>query len=150
MFPALFRLQAWPERHAWCCLERVLAASSLKNTACCSSSDAPYIIEMPNVSAQRNIWRIIMRSKQSRLPICQRKSIIFLSLKLALAGPAGNKINDKDSGFPVKMCLQHTENAEIKTHFDEKWNYEHRLVLTEGCLTSKKKIKKELPSWALK
>lgn len=35
-------------------------------------------------------------------------------------------------------CVQNTENAEIKTHFDEKWNYEHRLVLTEGCLTRKK------------
>jgi len=25
------------------------------------------------------------------------------------------------------MCLQLTEDVEIKTHFDEKWNYEHRL-----------------------
>lgn len=37
------------------------------------------------------------------------------------------------------MCLRRTENVEIKTYFDEKWNYEHRLVLAEGCLTIKKK-----------
>lgn len=36
------------------------------------------------------------------------------------------------------MGLLHTENVEIKTRFDEKWNYEHRLVLMEGCLTSKR------------
>ena len=33
------------------------------------------------------------------------------------------------------LYLQNTENVEIKTHFDEKWNHEHRLVLTEECLT---------------
>lgn len=55
--------------------------------------------------------------------------------------PVGSKINDKASGFPLKMDLHHTENVEIKMHFDEKWNYEHRLVLTKGCLD-----RKELPS----
>lgn len=65
--------------------------------------------------------------------------MIFFKFRIAQARPAGNKINDKDGGFPVKMCLRRTENVEIKTHFDEKWNYEHRLVLAEGCLTIKKK-----------
>lgn len=36
------------------------------------------------------------------------------------------------------MGWLHTENVEIKTHFDEKLNYEHRLFLMEGCLTSKR------------
>lgn len=39
-------------------------------------------------------------------------------------------------------CVQNIENVEIKTHFDEKWNYEHRLALIEGCLTRKKKKKR--------
>lgn len=36
------------------------------------------------------------------------------------------------------MGLLRTENLEIKTHFDEKWNYEHRLFLVEGCIFSKR------------
>lgn len=42
-------------------------------------------------------------------------------------------MKDRDSGFPVKRRPQCTESVEIKMHFDEKWNYERRLVPAEGC-----------------
>lgn len=77
-----------------------------------------------------------MHSKLSCLHLLE-EIYNFSSLKLLREDQWGIKINDKGSGFPVKMYLQSTENVEIKTHFDEKWNYEHRLVLTEGCLTRK-------------
>lgn len=52
--------------------------------------------------------------------------------------PVGTEMNDEDSGFPVKMGRRRAQSVEIKTCFDEKWNYEQRLVVAEGCLTRKR------------
>lgn len=69
----------------------------------------------------------------------------FIKFKIAQERPVGNKRTDKDSGFPVKMCLQLLRMLRLK----------HTLMKNEIMNTGLSSLKDASPergllSWALK